>query len=96
MQFLVIARIAEGTSPDKALPYIKPEAKKVWEYYAADVVRSIYYIADMSGAVLIIEADSLKTTQEIVAKFPMAENNVLNFEILSLKPYTGLKALFAR
>ena len=96
MQFLVIARIAEGISPDKALPYVKPEAEKVWEYYAADVVRSIHYIADMSGAVLTLEADSLETAQAIVAKFPMAEHNILNFEILSLKPYTGLEALFAQ
>jgi hypothetical protein len=51
MQFLVIARIAEKTSPEKVLPYIKPEAKKVWEYYLAEIVRSIHYIADMSGAV---------------------------------------------
>lgn len=43
MQFLVIARIAEGISPDKVLPYVKPEAKKVWEYYAVEVVRSIHY-----------------------------------------------------
>ena len=95
MQFLVIARIAEGTSPDKALPYVKSEAQKVWEYYAADVVRSIYYLADMSGAVLMLETDNLSTAREIVVKFPMAENNVLNFEILPLKPYTGIEALFA-
>ena len=96
MQILVIARVAEGTSPDKAEPYIKPEAEKVWEYYATDVVRSIHYIADMSGAVLMLEADSLETAQAIVAKFPMAENNILDFEILPLKPYTGLEALFAQ
>ena len=96
MQFLVIARIAEGTEPDKVLPYVKPEAEKVWEYYAADVVRSIHYIADMSGAVLMLEADNLEAVTEIVGKFPMAENNVLDFQILPLKPYTGLEALFAQ
>lgn len=96
MQFLVIARIAEGISPDKALPYVKPEAEKVWEYYKTDVVRLIYYIADMSGAVLILEADSLDAAQAIVVEFPMAQNNILEFEILPLKPYTGLEALFAK
>ncbi len=96
MQFLVIARIAQGISPDKALPYVKPEAKKVWEHYQAEVIRSIYYIADMSGAVLILEADSLDTVQAILVDFPMAQNNILEFEILPLKPYTGLEALWTK
>ncbi|MBE9046324.1 superoxide dismutase [Pleurocapsales cyanobacterium LEGE 10410] len=57
-------------------------------------MRSIYYIADMSGAVLLVEADNLENAQAIVAEFPMARQNVLNFEIIPLKPYTGLEALF--
>lgn len=94
MQFLVLARVGEETSPDEILPYVKSEAEKVWEYYAADIVRSIHYIADMSGAVLMLEADSLETAQSLVTKLPMAGHNVLQFEILPLKPYTGLEALF--
>ena len=96
MQFLVIAKITEGTPSEKVLPYVKPEAEKIWEYYASDVVRSIYYIADMSGAVLMLEAENLQAAQEIVSQLPMAQNNVLNFEILPLKAYTGLEALFAK
>ena len=96
MQFLVIARVAEGTSPDRVLPYVKPEAEKVWSYYADNVVRSIHYIADMSGAVLMLEADNLEIAREIVAQFPMAKDNILNFDILPLKPYTGIEALFAQ
>ena len=96
MQFLVIAIITEGTPSEKVLPYVKPEAEKIWEYYAADVVRSIYYIADMSGAVFMLEADNLETAQQIVAQLPMAQHNILNFEILPLKAYTGLEALFAK
>jgi hypothetical protein len=94
MQFLVIARIAQGISSDKVLPYIKPEAEKVWEYYKTDFVRSIHYIADMSGAVMMLEADSLDTVRSAVGRFPMAENNLLDFEIVPLKPYAGLEALF--
>jgi len=96
MQFLVIAKITEGTPSEKVLPYVKPEAEKIWEYYAADVVRSIYYIADMSGAVFMLEADNLETAQQIVAQLPMAQHNILNFEITPLKPYTGLEELFAK
>lgn len=96
MQFLIVARTAEGVSREQILPHVKAEAELVWEKYAAEIVRSIYYIADMSGAVLICEAADLETMQNIVGQFPMAKAKVLNFEIVPLKPYTGLEALFIK
>ena len=96
MQFLVIAQIAKGISSNEVLPYVRPEAEKVWQYYQTDFLRSIHYIADMSGTVMILEADSLDTVRSAVALFPMAEQGLLDFKILPLKPYTGLETLFAR
>ena len=49
----------------------------------------------MSGTVMMLEADSLETVREKMAQLPMVENNVLDLEILPLKAYTGLEALFA-
>ena len=95
MQFLAIARPNKDTSPTEVLPYVKPEAEKVWDYYAADMVRSIHYIADMSGVVLMLEAASLDAAKSLIAELPMAQHGLLNFEILPLKPYTGLDTLFA-
>jgi hypothetical protein len=40
MQFLVITKVAEGTPMEKVFPFVKDEAVKVWEDYAADAVRS--------------------------------------------------------
>jgi hypothetical protein len=96
MQFLILARVAEGVSMEQVLAHVKDEAQAVWQNYAAEIVRSIYYIADMSGAVLMCEAPDLKTMQEIAAQFPMAKAGVLKFEILPLKPYVGLESLFAK
>ncbi len=96
MQFLVIARVVEGTPMEKVLPLVKAEAAKVWEYQAADLVRSIHYLADMSGAVLMFEAASLEAIEDAVAKLPMVEAGVLKPEISPLKPYTGLEELFAK
>jgi hypothetical protein len=96
MQFLVIARVAEGTPMEKVVPFIKDEAAKVWEYYAADAVRSTYYIADMSGAILMLEAPNLEAAKELIAQLPMVQNKILNTEIIPLKPYTGIESLFAK
>jgi hypothetical protein len=96
MQFLVLARVAEGISMEQVLPHIKAEAEAVWQKYSAEIVRSIYYIAYMSGAVLTCEAPDLPAMEEIAAQFPMAKAGVLKFEILPLKPYTGFESLFAK
>jgi hypothetical protein len=96
MQFLVLARVAEGVAMEQVLPHIKAEAEAVWQNYSAEIVRSIYYIADMSGAVLLCEASDLEAMQAIAAQFPMAKAGVLRFEILPLKPYVGLESLFAK
>ncbi|MBE9098357.1 hypothetical protein [Vacuolonema iberomarrocanum] len=70
MQFLAIARPNEGTSPTEVLPYGKPEAEKGWVYYTDDISCSVHYIADMSGAVLMLEADSLEVARSLVAALP--------------------------
>jgi hypothetical protein len=96
MQFLILARMAEGISVEQVLPHVKAEAEAVWQKYSADILRSIHYITDMSGAVLMCEAANLEAMQEIAAQFPMAQAGVLKFEILPLKPYTGFESLFAK
>lgn len=96
MQVLVIARVVPGTSMEQILPLVKPEAAKVWDYYAAEMVRSVYYLADMSGAVLLLEVPNLEAANEAIAQFPMAQANALKFEVLPLKPYTGIAELFAK
>ncbi|CAA9588103.1 hypothetical protein AVDCRST_MAG81-4319 [uncultured Synechococcales cyanobacterium] len=96
MQFLVLARVAEGVAMEQVLPHVKAEAEAVWQQYSAEIVRSIYYIAHMSGAVLMCKAPDLETMQQITAQFPMAQAGVLKFEILPLKPYIGLESLFAK
>jgi len=53
MQVLVIARVVEGTAIEKVVPLVKPESAKVWEYYAADLVRTVHYFADHSGAAAV-------------------------------------------
>ena len=96
MQFLLIARVVEGVAMEQILPHVKAEAEAVWQKYTNEIVRSIHYIGDMSGAVLMCEAANLEAMQEIAAQFPMVKAGVLKIEVLPLKPYTGLASLFAK
>lgn len=94
MQYLVIARVKEEAPIQKLMALVKPEAAKIWEYYAAEKVRSVYYFADMDGVVLFLEATSLEEVEAAAQDFPMVEAGFLSTEIIPLKPYTGFASLF--
>jgi N-formylglutamate amidohydrolase len=96
MQILVIARVAEGVSVEQVQPHISAEAAAVWHAYAAEMLRTIHYIADMSGAVLLFEAPSMEEVVAALPKFPMIAQGLLNCEVIALKPYVGLASLFAQ
>jgi hypothetical protein len=96
MQVLVIARVKPGILVEQVLPFVAPEAGQAWEFYASEQIRQMYYIADMSGAVMLWEGESVASVTEEVHKLPMAKGNILDFDILPLKPYTGFAALFAQ
>lgn len=95
MQFLMIARLVKGTPIEQALPHVKAEALKSWEHYADGSVRQMHYIADMSGVVFLWEAPDIAAVNKAIDEFPMKRAGVLNFEVLSLKPYTAIGELFA-
>jgi len=53
MQFLVLAQVSEGVSIEQVLPHVKPKQQQFGRNIPLRLRRSIYYIADMSGAVLM-------------------------------------------
>jgi len=94
MQVLVIARVKPGTPMEKVLPFVSLEAAQAWEFYASEQIRQMYYIADMSGAVMLWEGESLESVTQQVQKLPMVKEGILACEILPIKPYTGYESLF--
>ena len=96
MQVLVIARTKPGTPIELVLPFVSAEAAQVWEFYASEQIRQVYYIADMSGAVMLWEGESLESITQEVQKLPMVKEGILTCEILALKSYTGYDSLFAK
>jgi hypothetical protein len=96
MQFMMIAKAPQGTQMEQILPYIKPEAAKTWEFYSSGLIRSMSYIADMSGVIFLWEAPSLEAVNEAIAQLPMKKDGILNFEVIPLAQYTGIQELFAK
>ncbi|MFB2981212.1 hypothetical protein [Microseira sp. BLCC-F43] len=96
MQVLVIARVKSGIAIEQVLPFVSPEAAQVWKFYQSEQIRQIYYIADMSGAVILWEGESVESITQEMQKLPMVKQGILACEILPLKPYTGYASLFSQ
>lgn len=56
----------------------------------------MFYIADMSGAVMLWEGESIEFVNAQVQKLPMVKEGILNCEVIPLKPYTGYESLFTK
>jgi hypothetical protein len=96
MQVLVIARVKPGIPVEQVLPFVSAEAAQAWEFYASEQIRQMYYIADMSGAVMLWEGETVESVTQEVQKLPMVKEGILTCEIIPLKPYTGFASLFAQ
>ncbi|AFY96483.1 hypothetical protein [Chamaesiphon minutus] len=96
MQVLVIARVKAGISIDRVLPLVSAEAAQVWEFCTVEQIRQMYYIADMSGAVMLWEGESVESVTQETQKLPMVKEGILTCEVLPLKSYTGYASLFVK
>jgi len=59
-----------------------------------DIIREIYFRADRSCAVLMLECDSIVEAEKILQRLPLVQANLIKFEIIPLKPYPGFERLF--
>lgn len=96
MQVLVIARVKNKIPLEQVLPFVSAEANRAWKFYASEQIRQMYYIADMSGAVMLWEGENIESVTQEAQKLPMFKESILELEILPLKPYTGYASLFAQ
>jgi hypothetical protein len=44
--------------------------------------------------VLVLECDEVTEAERLVAGLPISEADLLNFEVIPLRPYMGLRELF--
>lgn len=95
MKILALERESPGASAGDFAPHLTAEASRVWELQQADVIREVYFRADRSEAVLVLECASLAEAAYVLETLPLVEAGLITFDIIPLKPYPGLSRLFA-
>src|ERR1043165_2510777 len=96
MQFLMIATITSDAPKKDVIAQIRQEALAAWKLWESEIVRSVYFKADMSGAVMIMEAENIEEINTALDTLPMVHAGLLSPEIMPLKAYTGWEKLFAK
>jgi hypothetical protein len=95
MKVLAIGRAGSGIGWEDIAPYVREEARHVWELYESDRVREFYLRADdRPGVVLVLECDDLAEAERLVAALPVLKAGLLDFEVIPLRPYVGPRWLF--
>ena len=94
MKVLAFEREHPGIPKERFQPYLKAEAARLWELYQSGLVRELYFRADRSEAVLVLECDDLENAQAHLASLPLVQEGLITFEVIPLIPYPGFGRLF--
>jgi muconolactone delta-isomerase len=89
VQFLSISRRKPGVTDEACAPWIAAEAERARELYAQGSLRQIWHRADMPGACLLWEAESVERVNELLSTLPFAKAGLLDIEVIPLTPYRG-------
>ena len=94
MKILAIEKEFAGKTEEDFQPYLEAEAIKVWELYKEGVIREIYFRADRTSAVLILECENLEEAEEKLSTLPLVQEGLIYFDFIPLAPYPGFERLF--
>jgi hypothetical protein len=96
MKILAIEHELPGATRSKFEPYLLAETRRVWELYQSGVLREIYFRADVTVAILMLECADVKEAQRVLDSLPLVQAGMITFEIIPLKAYPGFARLFGQ
>ena len=95
MKVLALERELPGIPADAFEPHLEAEAAQVWSLYREGIVREVYFRADRSEAVLVLECDGIGEARAVLETLPLVEEGLIAFELIPLRAYPGFERLFA-
>ncbi len=97
MKVMAFERAGTSLWPEQATSdrLLVAEAKQVWQLQQAGVIREIHFRADRSDAVLVLECRDEAEARSTLAALPLVKERLIDFDVVALRPYSGLARLFA-
>jgi muconolactone delta-isomerase len=95
MRILAIERPVPGIAEYSFTPELGvAEARRAWDLHQTGVVRELYFRADESAAVLVLECADVAEADRALASLPMVSAGLIRFEVIPLAAYPGFARLF--
>ena len=94
MKILALEVESGGVRPEQFALHLRAEARQVWELYQSGVIRELYFRADRSEAVLILECADVDEAQQTLESLPLVQAGLIHFDLIPLIPYPGFARLF--
>lgn len=93
MRFLVLARRKSDFPQEAFAPHLPRESRQTLRLLKEGRFREIMSRADGRGAIVFIEANSVREVEETLNMLPLAKLGMLEFEIIETKPYGGYSVI---
>lgn len=94
MKILALEHELPGGTTEKFQQHARNEALRAWELHQQGIIRELYFRADRSEAVLVLECEDVKTARRVLATMPLVEHGIIEFELIPLVAYPGFARLF--
>jgi muconolactone delta-isomerase len=96
MKILAIEREIPGAAAGDFQRHAKKEARRAWDLHQAGLIRELYFRADRSEAILVLECASIEEAERTLRELPFVREGLIAFELIPLKAYPGFERLFTR
>ncbi len=94
MKIIAIEKELPESTPKKFREYADLEAKTAWKLYQEGILRELYFRADKTCSVLVLECDNLEQAEKYLQTLPFVKEGLIIFDLIPLKPYPGFSRLF--
>jgi hypothetical protein len=73
--------------------YAEAELRALWQLYRDGIVREMYSHAG-PGAILVLEAESVREGERQVAQLPLISADIMALEVIELRPFGAIEMMF--
>lgn len=95
MKYMAIEKELEWKDPDDKVGLLRKEAERIYQIYLSGILRECYFTREKHTAVLILECGDKSEARQVIDSLPLVKAGVIDFELWTLGPYTGLDRMFS-
>ena len=93
MKILALERELPGATDEGFLTHARAEAARAWDLHQQGLIRELYFRADRSEAVLMLECADIDEAHAVLATLPLVRAGLITFDVIPLVAYPGFARL---